>query len=369
MNPDKNRYHFAGEERTESPALIYYRDIIEENLEKTIRLAGGADRLWPHVKTHKMEALVRMQARRGIRRFKCATIAEAEMIARAGGEHILLSYPLVGPNIDRFIRLGERYGEALFYAIGDDREQLARLAEAARAAGREIPVLLDVNLGMNRTGAALEELEALCLDCGALEGLRLVGFHCYDGHFSIPRREERESAVEGVMLRLGKTIETLKTRGRDFPLLVMGGTPTFPCHAKGKTGYFSPGTCFVQDWGYASKYPDMDFVPGAALLSRVISRPGPGLFTLDLGYKAISADQEGRRGIIADLPEAQPVAHSEEHWVFRLEGETPPIGTLLYVLPTHICPTTVLYPGAWVASKGRLVDYWEVSARDRRLSV
>jgi D-serine deaminase-like pyridoxal phosphate-dependent protein len=369
MNPGRSRYRLAGEEGIESPALIYYRDIIEENLEKTIRLAGGADRLWPHVKTHKMEALVRMQVQRGIRRFKCATIAEAEMSARAGGEHILLAYPLVGPNIGRFLRLGERYGGTLFYAAGDDRGQLARLAEAARAAGREIPVLLDVNLGMNRTGAALEELEAFCLDCGELKGLRLMGFLCYDGHFSIPRREEREKAVEGVMRRLGEIIEALKARGRDLPLLVMGGTPTFPCHVKGKTGYFSPGTCFVQDWGYASKYPDLDFVPAAALLSRVVSRPGPGLFTLDLGYKAISADQEGRRGIIADLPEAQPVAHSEEHWVFRLEGECPPIGTVLYVLPTHICPTTALYPGVWVASGGRLVDYWEVSARDRRLSV
>ncbi|MDR0998800.1 MAG: D-TA family PLP-dependent enzyme [Treponema sp.] len=369
MKAGGNPYRIAGEEGIESPALIYYRDIIEENLEKVLRLAGGADRLWPHVKTHKMEALVRMQVRRGIRRFKCATIAEAEMSARAGGEHILLSYPLVGPNIDRFIRLGERYGETLFYAIGDDREQLARLAEAARASGREIPVLIDVNLGMNRTGAAPEELEALCLDCAALEGIRLRGFHCYDGHFSIPDREERERAVEGVMLGLRKTAGTLKARGLDLPILVAGGTPTFPCHTGGKTGYLSPGTCFVQDWGYASRYPDLDFVPGAALLSRVVSHPGPGLFTLDLGYKAISTDQEGQRGIIVDLPEARPAAHSEEHWVFRLEGKIPPIGTVLYVLPAHICPTTALYPGACVASGGRLVDYWETSARDRRLSV
>jgi hypothetical protein len=132
------------------------------------RLAGGPDRLWPHVKTHKMEALVRMQARRGIRRFKCATIAEAEMCARAGGEHVLLAYPLVGPNIARFLSLGQRYGETLFYALGDDREQLALLGRAARALGREIPVLIDLNLGMNRTGVAPEELESFCLDCAAL---------------------------------------------------------------------------------------------------------------------------------------------------------------------------------------------------------
>jgi D-serine deaminase-like pyridoxal phosphate-dependent protein len=102
----------------------------------------------------------------------------------------------------------------------------------------------------------------------------------------------------------------------------------------------------------------------------VVSHPAKDLFTLDCGYKAIAADPVGDRGIIADLPTAQPFAHSEEHWVFRMDkGEVPPISTVLYVLPTHICPTTALYPGAYVAKEGRLVNYWEVTARNRRIGI
>ncbi|GHU53137.1 hypothetical protein FACS189496_4230 [Bacilli bacterium] len=90
---------------------------------------------------------------------------------------------------------------------------------------------------------------------------------------------------------------------------------------------------------------------------------------MDLGYKAIASDQAGQRGIIAGLPQAEPLAHSEEHWVFRTAGEVPSIGTVLYVLPAHICPTTALYPGAYVVSGGALVNYWEVTARNRRITV
>ena len=85
-----------------TPALIYYKDIIAENLDKMVSVAGDARRLWPHVKSHKMEALVRLQIEKGITKFKCATIAEAEMVAACGAEEAVIAYPLIGPNVDRF---------------------------------------------------------------------------------------------------------------------------------------------------------------------------------------------------------------------------------------------------------------------------
>ena len=102
-------YHFEGEENIASPSLVYYRDLIEENTDKAITVAGGAGRLWPHVKTHKMASLVLMQMERGISRFKCATMAEAEMCAREGAPTVLVAYPLVGPAIERFFSLRARY--------------------------------------------------------------------------------------------------------------------------------------------------------------------------------------------------------------------------------------------------------------------
>jgi D-serine deaminase-like pyridoxal phosphate-dependent protein len=320
-----------------------------------------------------MEAMIRLQQTYGIRRFKCATIAEAEMTARCGAEHILLSYPLVGPAIGRFIRLRKQYSDSVFYAIGDNINQFSILGQAARgewiAARGEIPVLVDVNLGMDRTGVALENLEAFCVECGKIKGISLQGLHCYDGHFSIKDIAERDQAVDKITASLFKVKDALEKRGQKLPVMVMGGTPTFPCHLREKDSFLSPGTFFVQDWGYGSKYKDLDFAPGAALLTRVVSHPAKGLFTVDLGYKAIASDPAGQRGIIVGLPQAEPVAHSEEHWVFRIAGEVPPIGAALYVLPAHICPTTALYPGAYVVRGGRLVNYWEVTARNRRISV
>jgi D-serine deaminase-like pyridoxal phosphate-dependent protein len=361
-------YHFAGEEDLDSPALVYHEDIIEENIDKALAIAGGPDRLWPHVKTFKSSGLIRLLRARGIDRFKCATIAEAELCARCGARQILVSYPLVGPAIRRFIELRHRYGGSVFWALGDDPAQLALLGAAA--GDRAVPFLADVNPGMNRTGVALDQLKTFCLEAGKIPGLSLKGFHCYDGNLGIKDGAERERAVAEETKALLAVRDALEAEGCELPVLVMGGTPTFPIHAKSRGVFLSPGTLFVQDHGYQSKYRDMAFRPAAAVLTRVISRPREGLFTLDLGYKAIASDQEGERGIITELPQARPEAHSEEHWVFRMtEGPAPPIGTVLHVIPAHICPTTALYPGIHVVREGRLVNYWDVEARNRKISI
>ena len=87
-----------------SPGLIIFRELLEHNLAEMIRVAGGAERLCPHCKTHKTSEIVQMQIKAGITRHKCATIAEAEMLAEVGAEDVLLAYQLVGPNVDRFVQ-------------------------------------------------------------------------------------------------------------------------------------------------------------------------------------------------------------------------------------------------------------------------
>ena len=99
-----------------SPSLVIFRDLVRKNLVEMIAMARGPDRLRPHVKTHKMAAIVRMAAELGISKHKCATIAEAEMVAAAGGSDVLLAYPLVGPNLVRFARLVRAYPATTFRA-------------------------------------------------------------------------------------------------------------------------------------------------------------------------------------------------------------------------------------------------------------
>jgi len=359
-------YHFCGEDSVESPSLVYYLDQIGENTDRVIAMAGGAERLWPHVKTHKMAAMVRMQIARGIRRFKCATIAEAEMCAREGAADVLVSYPLVGPAVAHFLRLRQGYARTNFWATGDDLGQLENLGKNVCA--KPLDTLIDVNLGMNRTGVSLDALGDFCLAADGIEGLRVMGLHCYDGHLDIGDIGKRRVEVSRELEKVWAVKAFLEKHGKGIPVLVMGGTPTFPLHREMPGVYLSPGTIFVNDFGYATKFRDLPFMAGAAILTRVISHPAPGLFTLDTGYKAISADKTDR-GVIADLPAAKPVAHSEEHWVWSAEGGAlPPIGRVVYLIPGHICPTTALYPGAHVVSAGRLVAYWEVTARNRFLS-
>ena len=123
-------YAFEGQQDLASPQLVYYPALIRQNIQKMIAIAGGADRLWPHIKTHKMAQVVQMQLEAGIDRFKCATIAEAEMAAQAGAKRITLAYPLVGPNIRRFAALQQAFPQVEFFAIGDDTQQIRLLEES-----------------------------------------------------------------------------------------------------------------------------------------------------------------------------------------------------------------------------------------------
>jgi D-serine deaminase-like pyridoxal phosphate-dependent protein len=104
-----------------------------------------------------------------------------------------------------------------------------------------------------------------------------------------------------------------------------------------------------------------------------VSHPAPRFFTIDCGSKAIAADPAGVRGVIADWGDcAEPVTQSEEHWSFRMKDtgqKRPGVGSVVYVIPTHICPTSALYPSAVVVNNGKITGSWEVTARNRIIKI
>jgi D-serine deaminase-like pyridoxal phosphate-dependent protein len=366
-------YCIKEEDAISSPALIYYKDLIIENTKQAIKIAGSVERLWPHVKSHKMAAMVRLQQSMGINKFKCATIAEAEMLAREKAEKVVLAYPLVGPNIDRFVRLASTFPETEFFAIGDDISQIHLLANKADAHNMIINLLVDVDMGMNRTGVSLTELVDFYASCNEFKGISPRGLHCYDGNHNNPDYKIRCMEVKAADLQVADCVKQIKASHMDCSILIMGGTPSFPCHAELTDYYVSPGTIFLYDHGYKTNLPDLPITPAAAVLTRVISHPASGVFTLDLGYKSIAADPRVCRGEIQNLDNAEELFQNEEHWVFRMkkgfEKDVPSIGTILYVVPTHICPTSALYPSVFVAENGKIVDTWEVTARNRKITI
>lgn len=361
------RYKLHSEEKIFTPALVYYKDLIEENTRQTVRIAGGADRLWPHVKSHKMKEMISMQMEMGIRRFKCATLAEVRMTAACGAEHILLAYPLVGPNIPAYTALAAKFPETRFYALTDDIDQLQLLDAQAAADGVSMGFFVDVNMGMNRTGVETAVLAGFVRAAQGMKALAFSGLHCYDGHVHTTDLTKRRDEVAEMTEAIAAQIDALQTAGIDVPMIIAGGSPSFPCHAVNPRVFLSPGTVFLWDAGYAENYPDLPYIPAAAVMTRVISHPKPGVFTLDLGCKGLASDPAGSRGKVVGLEHAEVMFQSEEHWTYRMlpgyEAERPAIGTVFYVLPTHVCPTTALYSAALVAQAGEITDTWTVDAR------
>ncbi|RRD96208.1 D-TA family PLP-dependent enzyme [Clostridiales bacterium COT073_COT-073] len=372
-----NHYMFEESKDLVTPALIYYPDIIRNNIEKTINLAGGPQHLWPHVKTHKMSEMIHLQMSAGITRFKCATIAEAQMVASCGAEHVLVAYPLVGPNINRFFKLTQSYPKVQFWAIGDCTEQIRILGQVFKKESLNARVLVDVDLGMNRTGVPVSDVEYFYEQWASLEGIEMRGLHCYDGHRTEHNFDERKQKTDLSAIEIKNICTNLQQKGYTCDTLVLGGTPSMPCYTDfqpdGCNVFLSPGTCFVNDYGYSKKYPDLVFTPGAAVLTRVISCPGKGHFTLDLGYKGIASDPEGTRGIIAGMEHVQDLFQSEEHWAFCMEpgyeDQCPRVGDELFVIPTHICPTSALYPSVPIVEQKHLTGNWEVTARNRCITI
>jgi D-serine deaminase-like pyridoxal phosphate-dependent protein len=358
-----------------TPALVIFRDLVEANIVEMIRVAGSASRLRPHCKTHKMREVVELQLARGIAKQKCATIAEAEMLAVAGVKDIFWAYNPVGPNIGRVVRFVERFPQVKLAVTADHPGPVAALSEALAAAGKQVEVLLDIDSGQHRTGVAVDSAEAKAIyqQIAESKGLVAGGLHLYDGHNHQRDFEERKTAVLAGWNGAVALRDALVHGGMRVPRIVAGGTGSFPIFATidDPTIELSPGTLIFHDWGYSQTFPDLKFTPAAVMLTRVVSRPTSNRVTFDLGYKAVASDPPaGNRLMFPDLPDAKAVLQNEEHLVIETEhaGRFQP-GDELVAIPRHICPTCALHKEAYVVVGGKVVEKWSVAARDRVLTI
>ena len=358
-----------------TPALLFYKDLIRQNLARCLEMAGNPERLRPHVKTHKTREIVRMELDAGIRKHKVATLAEAEMVAGCGAPDVLLAYNLVGPNCQRLAKLVQAYPNCSFSVLADHPVGAQALSQALSAVSATVDVLLDVDVGQHRTGIAPgSEAVALYEQFARLPGLRPGGLHVYDGQNHQEAYSEREAAVKRGLDPVLTMRDALLKKGLLVPRLVLGGTPTFPVYAHMDLPgmELAPGTCVLHDNGYGSRFADLSgFVPAALLLTRVISRPTPRRITFDLGYKAVASDPPaGKRLVLLDIPDYDAVLQNEEHLVVETPvAERFKPGDEAYAIPTHICPTCAMHKQAYVIEDGRVTGTWDIVARDRVLSI
>ena len=367
------KYRIQNVETIPSPSLVIYLAQVQQNIERAIAIVDGdVSRLRPHAKTHKTAEIIAMERDAGIYKHKCATLSEAEMLAQNGIEDILIAYQMVGPNISRFVSLQRTYPNADFKVIVDHLEAVTALSSAVAEYDLNVKVMLDLDVGMQRTGVPVGDAAVdIYAQIEAADGLQAWGLHVYDGHIHDEDIAERRASCEHSLAQVEEMQDRLTAKGvAPVPLIVMGGTPTFPIYAKTPGVEASPGTFIFHDYGYTTHYPDLGFTPAALLLSRVISIPTSHRITLDLGHKAIAADPDGVRGVILNVDDAEMDKQHEEHWAINVPNSTPMhIGQEIYVCPTHICPSVALHPFYYVIdADGYCRDTWEVIARNRSVS-
>lgn len=364
-------YVFNGMQQLDSPALVIYSDRVKYNIDLAISMAGGVKRLRPHTKTHKCKEAALLQIGAGITQFKCATIAEAELLGMCNAEDVLLAYQPVGMKINRFVELIKKYPGTDFSCLVDNIKIAEEISITGISEGLKIKVYIDLNVGMDRTGIILDKALDFYLKVNLLKGISPVGLHAYDGHIHDADLQVRNLKAELVYKNLQELRQVIINVGLPNPIIIAGGTPTFPFYAGKNDVICSPGTYIYWDAGYGESFTEQQFIPAALVITRVVSLPTDTKICLDLGHKSVAAENVlDKRVRFLNAPGLLVTGQSEEHLIVEAcenHGYKP--GDLIYALPYHICPTVALYDKAVTVENNQITGYWPTLARSRKINI
>jgi D-serine deaminase-like pyridoxal phosphate-dependent protein len=275
-----------------TPALVVDLDAMEANLKKMAAFfAQGTSRLRPHYKNHKCVALARRQLAAGAIGITCATLGEAEALARNGIGGILLANEIAGATaIERLVQIA-RVTDIM---VGVDNERtVAALSAASARAKVPLSVVVDVNTGMGRCGVLPGEPVLALAQLAVAQGLRVRGVIGYEGHcVRLAPGPDKVKAVHQAMGKLVDSANLARTHGLPMEIVSAGGTGTYSISGRfpGVTE-IQGGSYLLMDTDYQTVCPDFD--PAISLLGTVISRSGNERLILDIGLKEIS----GERGL------------------------------------------------------------------------
>jgi D-serine deaminase-like pyridoxal phosphate-dependent protein len=352
-------YEFKGADQLLTPALLVYPELVDANIRATLRLMNGDANRWrPHIKTAKIASVIGQMIGHGVRSFKCATTLELLTACDAGADDVLLAFPVTGANARRTAELARLFQATYISVLVESREQLKSWI------GTEAGIFIDVNPGMNRTGIS-QERSADILELARNAGASFRGLHYYDGH-------AEGAAARAGYDRLLEIVAALSVAGCAPREVITSGTPATQAalaHAGLSAGPFqhrvSPGTVVYNDMSSLGQLPGLGYQAAVMVLTTVISHPAPGMFTCDAGHKSVSADAGVPTCQVVGHPEYVPLKPSEEHLPMRVEGsgEVPEIGSLIYLMPRHVCPTVNNFDEAVMVAGGEIRGVERVTAR------
>jgi D-threonine aldolase len=368
---NKEWYEVDNVAELDSPALLIYLDRVASNIETLKESINDVARLRPHVKTHKSLEVSKMMLKAGIRKFKCATVAEAEMLAMAGAPDVLLAYQPVGPKANRLLIVVQQFPSTRFSCLIDNISAAKALSDLFSSFNLRLPVFIDLNVGMNRTGVTPPGALTLYEQAHTLTGINIVGLHAYDGHIRDVEYATRKERCDEVFNQVTHIQQQLRNKFNAELVIVLGGTPSYSVHCMRSNVECSPGTFIYWDKGYADILREQQFSFAALVISRVISKPAPDTICVDLGHKSIAAENPlAQRVHFLNGPNLTPIGHSEEHMVFKVaEGESFEVGDVLYGVPFHICPTVALHDRAAVVENNKITGHWNNISRNRKITI
>jgi len=350
-------------EQIPTPALLVDFDSLIRNIERMrTDMAKLKTSVRPHGKTHKTPAIAHLQMQAGAIGLCCATVGEAEVMASAGIDNILVANEMVGEvAIRRTVNLARH---AKIIVPVDDVRNIRELSAAAQQYSTPLDILLDFDVGLGRCGArSLDQLVDLAKAVEQTPGLRLRGVFGYEGQVQfIPDRDQRTKQGHAANQLLTDAAKVLCGMGFNMEIVSGGGTGTYDI-AGGFPGIteIEPGSYVFMDGTYNKL--GLPFEQSLTVLSTVVSRPTDDLIVLDAGSKGISPERfnPSVRGYEETI-EVKKLA--EEHAIGNLRASIDPCpGDKLHLIPSHCCGTVNLYDYMYVTRNGIVEAIWPIAAR------
>lgn len=343
-----------------TPAVVVDLDVVERNIARIQEMCdevGLANR--PHVKTHKSPVLARLQVEAGARGITCQKLGEAEVMAEAGLDDILISYNLLGEH--KLGRLGRLLAGTRVTVAADNPVVVEGLPRAAEIAGRTLPVVVEVDTGRKRAGVAtVAEAVALARDIAARPGLAFAGFMLYPP----------EDAIAQTQAFLDEATRGVREAGLEPAIVSSGGTPNLANLGRidGATEH-RPGTYVFNDRMMLACHMARLEDCALTVYTTIVSRAEPERGILDAGSKTLTADTGGLDGygLLLEHPRARIHKFSEEHGFLDLSAcnDRPRVGEVVRVVPNHVCVVVNMVDRLVAVRGGAIVGEIEVAARGR----
>lgn len=354
--------------KLDTPCLVIDKKKLLSNLALMRDLAASKKvALRPHIKTHKCSQLAKLQLEYGAVGVCVAKVSEALVMAKAGINSILITSPLVTGQ--KFVQLAKVMELSTDVSVVVDNWCNARmLDEFCHQQQLKLNILLDIDGGIGRTGAALDDAVDLAVKINSLENLEFIGIQCYAGHLQhIANLEERRKQTHQILSAAGKIKERLLALGLNCHIQTGSGSGTFSLDAElDCITEIQPGSYCVMDQEYAEiEYKESQFLPAMTMLSTVISTNQSDFVTIDAGTKALYKVATKPRIISHNCLNYDWDYFGDEHGkvVAGDGGKLPELGEMLELVVAHCDPTINLFDHFYVTENDVVVDIWKIDAR------